>query len=333
MASITPFTISIPDAKIQRLQQKLALTDLPSDVSDAANPWSRGVPLADISRLASHWQHGFNWRAVEAKLNRDLPQYTTTIDVDNFGTYDIHFVHQRSGAHAAIPLLFLHGWPSSFLEVAHMLPLLVDGGADSPSFHVVAPSLIDFGFSSASNKVSLLMIIPIQVRHSNRLKKGFNIEQHAEAYHKLMLALGYTEYGTPSPFSSPKLEPQSPNCPKSHPSRRHRLPDNPVYRAEIRPQPLQGIPPQQRRAGGAHRNNPSRAPRQAAQRVRPGRPGAHTGILNKGECILPPPIQPPANPRLQPRGQSCGSARLDIRETRHLERRLCVDGRRGVDVG
>ena len=27
-------------------------------------------------------------------------------------------------------------------------------------------------------------------------QKGFHIDQHAEAYHKLMLALGYDEYGT-----------------------------------------------------------------------------------------------------------------------------------------
>ncbi|OKL61534.1 hypothetical protein UA08_03313 [Talaromyces atroroseus] len=176
MPSIKPFKISVPEHKIQRLQQKLALTDLPSEGPDALHPWSRGVPLSEIKRLASHWQHNFDWRAVEAKLNRDLPQCTANIEVDGFGHYDIHLVHQRSQVGAAIPLLFLHGWPSSFLEVVNMLPLLVDGGVDGPAFHVVAPSLIDFGFSSASNK------------------QGFNIEQHAEAYHKLMLALGYNEY-------------------------------------------------------------------------------------------------------------------------------------------
>jgi hypothetical protein len=30
----------------------------------------------------------------------------------------------------------------------------VKGGKDIPAFHVVAPSLVDFGFSSGSKKVS-----------------------------------------------------------------------------------------------------------------------------------------------------------------------------------
>jgi pimeloyl-ACP methyl ester carboxylesterase len=153
MASITPFKISISDEKIKRLQQKLALTDLPSEVPELTDPWARGVPLSEIKRLTLHWQHNFNWRAVETKLN-ELPQYTANIEVEAFGKYDVHFVHQRSQVTTdAIPLLVLHGWPSSFLQVRDMLPILVDGGTDGPSFHVVAPSLIDFGFSSASNKV------------------------------------------------------------------------------------------------------------------------------------------------------------------------------------
>ena len=76
------------------------------------------------------------------------------VEVDDFGAYDIHYVHQKSQRTRAIPLLFVHGWPGSFLEVTKMLPLLSqvreDGG---PAFHVVAPSLIDFGFSSANTKV------------------------------------------------------------------------------------------------------------------------------------------------------------------------------------
>lgn len=54
-----------------------------------------------------------------------------------------------------------------------MLPLLVNG---SPSFHVVAPSMPNFGFSGAM------------------LKRGFGIQQYAESMHKVMIALGYDEY-------------------------------------------------------------------------------------------------------------------------------------------
>jgi hypothetical protein len=55
-----------------------------------------------------------------------LPNFITKIDVEGFGELDIHFLHQKSSA-GAIPLLFVHRWPGSFLEVARMLPLLKGG--------------------------------------------------------------------------------------------------------------------------------------------------------------------------------------------------------------
>ncbi|KAH7136102.1 Alpha/Beta hydrolase protein [Dendryphion nanum] len=176
MASITPFTIQVPEEKLQRLKQKLSLTDFPDELSDV-EPWSQGPPLADIKRLTRYWETKFDWRAVETKLNQ-FPQFTTNIEVENFGTYNIHFIHQRSSVKTAIPLLFVHGWPGSFIEVTKILSDLVQGGEEFPAFHVVAPSLVDFGFSSASQK------------------KGFGFDQHAEVCHKLMLALGYDEYVT-----------------------------------------------------------------------------------------------------------------------------------------
>ncbi len=152
MPSLTPFNIAVPGDKIDRLKQKLALTDFPDEVIDADEPWSRGAPLAYIKRLALYWKDGFNWRKAEAKLN-EYPQYIIQIQVEDFDMLDIHFVHQQSTVVNAIPLLFLHGWPGSFIEVTKILPQLVKGGKDFPAFHVVAPNLIDFGFSSASKKV------------------------------------------------------------------------------------------------------------------------------------------------------------------------------------
>jgi pimeloyl-ACP methyl ester carboxylesterase len=155
MSSITPFKIAIPSLKLDRLQQKLVLSNHPAEISNASNPWSRGVPLSDIKRLAEYWGNGFRWRKAEAKLN-ELPQHLAKTEVDDFGTCDIHFIHQRSEIRNAIPLLFLHGWPGNFMEVTRILPELTRRGKDGPTFHVVAPSLIDFGFSSASKKVCTL---------------------------------------------------------------------------------------------------------------------------------------------------------------------------------
>ncbi|KAI4114132.1 MAG: hypothetical protein LQ338_008049 [Usnochroma carphineum] len=173
MASIEPYTVSVPDNQLERLSQKLTTTNFPDELDEAG--WSYGAPLADIKRLTNYWQEKYNWRKEEAKVN-ELPNYRTSIDVERFGSLDIHFVHQKSPIDGAIPLLFAHGWPGSFLEVSKILPLLTS--TTGPSFHVVAPSLPNFGFSSAVRK------------------RGFSLPQYAETCHKLMLKLGYTHYVT-----------------------------------------------------------------------------------------------------------------------------------------
>lgn len=177
MASpIKPFKIAVPDSAIKRLKDKLELATWPDEVS-FSNDWSYGAPLADVKRLAKKWQNDFDWRAHERKLN-ELPQFSTTIQVDGFDDLQVHFVHQKSPNPDSIPLLFCHGWPGSFLEVVKILPLLTNPASGKPTFHVVAPSLPNFGFSSAPTK------------------PGFTIRHYAETCHKLMQQLGYARYAT-----------------------------------------------------------------------------------------------------------------------------------------
>ncbi|KAF8902496.1 alpha beta-hydrolase [Mucidula mucida] len=173
MSNEKPFQISVSDDKIDLLRRKLELCAFPDELEDAGSDY--GVPLAAMRRLVKYWKTGFDWRAQEAAINAELPHFTRDIKVDGFGTLKIHYVHQKSKSADAIPLLFVHGWPSSFLEVRKMLPLLTVG---NPSFHVVALSLPGFGFSEAPSK------------------KGFRVNRYAEVTHKAMMALGYSEYVT-----------------------------------------------------------------------------------------------------------------------------------------
>ncbi|KAI2616658.1 epoxide hydrolase 1 [Hypomontagnella submonticulosa] len=177
--AIEPFRIAVPDAALEKLKAKLALATFPEEV-DFSNDREYGAPLDDVKRLATAWKDTYDWRRAEAELNETLPQFTTTIGVDGHEDLKIHFVHKKSEREGAIPLLFVHGWPGSFLEVAKILPLLTSGDAkaDEPSFHVVAPSLPNFGFSARTSK------------------PGFAIRQYAEVCHKLMLRLGYDKYVT-----------------------------------------------------------------------------------------------------------------------------------------
>ena len=159
MTNEKPFQISIQEKALSLLQRKLDDTRLPDEIDGA--DWDYGVPLADIRRLIERWRNGYDWRAHEQELNK-LPMFTRPIEVEGFGELDVHYVHQRSSASGAIPLLFVHGCmssfhpsllssvvprdtrstgPGGFLEVKKILPLLIEASADHPSFHVVAPSL------------------------------------------------------------------------------------------------------------------------------------------------------------------------------------------------
>ncbi|KAI4199314.1 MAG: hypothetical protein LQ350_004696 [Teloschistes chrysophthalmus] len=175
MADIKPYQISVPEESLQKLKAQLALTSFPDELEDSE--WDYGVPLADIKRLVKYWQEEYDWRHHEAEINK-LPQYITPISVKGFDDLDIHFLHQPSPKKTAIPLLFVHGWPGSFLEVTKILPLLANPKEGEPAFHIVAPSIPNFGFSQGVKK------------------KGFGIPQYAETCHNLMQKLGYTQYVT-----------------------------------------------------------------------------------------------------------------------------------------
>ncbi|KAG1772282.1 Alpha/Beta hydrolase protein [Suillus occidentalis] len=176
MSSETPFQIDVPDEKLATLRAKLELATFPDELEDVG--WKYGPPLADVKRLTERWRNEYDWRKHEKEINEELPMFTRDIDVDDFGLLNIHYVHKQSESVDAIPLLFCHGWPGSFLEVRKILPLLTASAPEYPSFHVVALSLPGFGFSEAPHK------------------QGFGINQYAEVAHKLMIALGYNEYVT-----------------------------------------------------------------------------------------------------------------------------------------
>jgi hypothetical protein len=105
-----PFELHISDHDLDRLRQRLSLTRFPNELDEAR--WHYGAPLMEVKRLAEYWRDGFDWKAQQSAINRALPQFTTDISVDDFGTLNIHFVHKRSKVEEAVPLLFVHGCES-----------------------------------------------------------------------------------------------------------------------------------------------------------------------------------------------------------------------------
>lgn len=90
--SITPYTISIPQPKLDRLKQKLELTELPTQFEPTPGnnvPWDFGAPVSEIKRLVEYWKDGFDWRKAEEKLN-ELPMFWTEVDVKGFEALGMH---------------------------------------------------------------------------------------------------------------------------------------------------------------------------------------------------------------------------------------------------
>ena len=168
------FKIDVPQAVLDDLAERLDRTRWPSQLPGTG--WTYGADTAYLRQLADYWQREFDWREQEKRLNR-FDHYRATID----GTR-IHFVHAKSRDPNAIPVLLLHGWPSSFVQMLDIIPYLTDPAAhgmpNAPSFNVVAASLPGFGFSDIPTKT------------------GVGFATSADLMAKLMHdVLGYQRYG------------------------------------------------------------------------------------------------------------------------------------------
>ncbi|TDC40448.1 epoxide hydrolase [Micromonospora sp. 15K316] len=177
-----PFAINIRQTELDDLRRRLAQTRWSPDLPETG--WARGVPLAYLKELVTHWLTSYDWRQAESQLNR-LPQFTTTIDGAN-----VHFAHVRSPEPDALPLIMTHGWPGSVAEFLNVVGPLTNpvayGGSASEAFHLVIPSIPGFGFSG-----------PLPAA-------GWTINRVAAAWVELMRRLGYERYGAQGgDFGSP----------------------------------------------------------------------------------------------------------------------------------
>ncbi|KAI4210003.1 MAG: hypothetical protein LQ351_007110 [Letrouitia transgressa] len=102
-----PYTIHVPQSRLDTLKQKLALLSLPDELE--GSEWDLGVPLKEVKRLKERWESGFDWRAVEERVN-GYPNFWTRIGGEGKEGLGVHFLHQRSTREGAVPLLFVHGY-------------------------------------------------------------------------------------------------------------------------------------------------------------------------------------------------------------------------------
>ncbi|HEV7716317.1 MAG TPA: epoxide hydrolase N-terminal domain-containing protein, partial [Steroidobacteraceae bacterium] len=128
-----PYKIHIPEDTLRDLKARLRQTRFPDQIEGSG--WDYGTDTQYLKELVAYWAKDFDWRAQEKKLNA-FHQYRLEV-----GGVRIHFIHERGKGPHPIPVLMLHGWPSSFVQFQKIIPLLTDpaahGAPDAPSFDVV----------------------------------------------------------------------------------------------------------------------------------------------------------------------------------------------------
>jgi pimeloyl-ACP methyl ester carboxylesterase len=169
---VEPFAIDIEDAVLDDMRARIRHTRLP----DAAPgpPWGQGTDREYLREVLAYWADEFDWRARERELNT-FAHFRTEVD-----GLRIHFVHERAREGDGTPLILTHGWPSAFVELLPLVPLLTDPrahGIDGPAFDVVIPSLPGYAFSERPPRTG------VTTRFTGRL------------WHRLMRGLGYERYG------------------------------------------------------------------------------------------------------------------------------------------
>lgn len=135
------FRIAIDEDQVQELKSRLARARFPADV--ASYGWNEGTPARYLRNLIEYWHHDYDWRAREKRLN-EFDQSIITVQ-----GHAIHIIRAMS-TQGGIPLLMMGGWPSSFIQMLEILPLLTKP-QQGPAFDVVVAALPGYPFATLEN--------------------------------------------------------------------------------------------------------------------------------------------------------------------------------------
>jgi len=172
-ASAKPFTLNIPDQDISEWRQLLELARLgPNTFENQQTERNFGITQKWLSDTRDYWLNTFDWHAQEKHIN-SFNNFKMQID-----EIDLHFIAQFSEKKDAVPIIFMHGWPGSFIEFLPMLELLRKKykKEDSP-YHIIVASLPGYTLSG-----------------SGPLDRNWTIEDSARIINRLMVNLGFSKY-------------------------------------------------------------------------------------------------------------------------------------------
>ena len=152
MSSPTPFTVDIPQEKIDTILKEVRAYEwheMP-EIAPDGDRWAYGTDMDYMRELCGYWTESFDWRAAEAKLNA-VPQFLAEVD-----GLTVHFIHVKGSGANPETLLLTHGWPGSVFEFYDAIETLAHpekfGGKAEDGINLVIPSLPGYGFSGKPKK-------------------------------------------------------------------------------------------------------------------------------------------------------------------------------------
>jgi pimeloyl-ACP methyl ester carboxylesterase len=168
-----PFTLRVTDGQIREFKSLLSASKVgPETWYTNHGDGQFGTTREWLAGAKKAWlKH--DWRKQERRVN-SFPNFKVVVEDEAVGATSIHFTALFSKRKDALPLLFLHGWPGSFLEFLPVLDILKNKYTpETLPYHVVAPSLPHYGLSGGPIDVELTIVEAARLMNQLMLDLGF----------------------------------------------------------------------------------------------------------------------------------------------------------------
>lgn len=147
-----PYMALVSQDAIDEVKARLSRTRWPKEQAELP-AWELGADMEYMRRLCHHWEHEYDWRGVESRIN-GFDNFKVAID-----GIDIHYILEKGSGENPFPVILTHGWPGSFLEFLDVIERLAHperfGGKAEDGVDVIVPSLPGYGFSGmAANPIN-----------------------------------------------------------------------------------------------------------------------------------------------------------------------------------
>ena len=155
--TITPFHVDIPLEVVEDFQRRLVAARLhpASDIQGLQRgekeEWAYGTAPSFMKQVQTYaTSNGFSWTSIQQRLN-SIHQFTAHVPNTQGNLHHhkrVHYLYEEAtDGSKGIPLLLIHGWPSTPFNFIDIIPLLTAEG-----FTVVAPTIPGYGFSEPSTE-------------------------------------------------------------------------------------------------------------------------------------------------------------------------------------